>query len=74
MRFEISRTSGAHPDEGLDLIEETVEDGLKVWTIEIDSLHDLVAFARLHGSLIVGGGFHVAGHYPTIEIYDDYGE
>lgn len=48
-------------------IERVVQ--MEAWTIEIDTLDELIAFADAHGEIIVG-----AGDPPSIEIYDDYRE
>ena len=47
------------------------------WTIEIDSLEDLLRFADKHGELVlspIGDGVWGARDYPRLEIYDGYRE
>jgi len=40
------------------------------WTIEINSLEELLSLSREEGELVISG----TGSYPSIEIYDDYRE
>lgn len=42
-----------------------------VWTIELDSLDDLIAFCKRHGDVIIQD-YYMNRYYKHIIIYDDY--
>lgn len=46
------------------------------WTIEINTIEELMAFIEKHGEVIVWPKNHcdIFGDYPAIEVYDDYRE
>ena len=76
MRFDLSRTSGLR--NGAPVLEASPGPELGDWTIDFDTLEELVAFVNAHGSIVVSGA--VTLHWtdvkslPFIEIYDDYRE
>lgn len=43
----------------------------KFWTIEVNSLEELISFKNKHGGIILEDSFMVKG-YAEILIYDDY--
>lgn len=48
---------------------------MDLWTIEINSIEELVALSRKYGEIIVADYYLNANdEYPTLEIYDDYRE
>lgn len=48
---------------------------MNVWTIEINSIEELIALSRKYGKIIVVDHYlSVNDEYPTLEIYDDYRE
>lgn len=50
-------------------------DMMNVWTIEVNSIEELVALSRKYGEIIVADHYLSSNdEYPTIEIYDDYRE
>lgn len=73
MKFIVSRTSIWNNDSPCaEAKPEMFEDGPN-WTIEINSLEELIAFRKKYGEIIL-----TASRYPEIdneiEIYDDYRE
>lgn len=53
-------------------VQRTHVNDLKVWTMELKTLEDLMSFYADHGSLIIEEC--PDGKMPHIEIYDDYRE
>ena len=50
-------------------------DMMNVWTIEVNSIEELVALSRKYGEIIVADHYLSPNdEYPTLEIYDDYRE
>ena len=50
-------------------------DMMNVWTIEVNSIEELVALSRKYGEIIVADHYLSSNdEYPTLEIYDDYRE
>lgn len=48
---------------------------MNVWTIEINSIEELIALSRKYGKIIITDYYlDTNDDYPTIEIYDDYRE
>ena len=48
---------------------------MNVWTIEINSIEELIALSRKYGEIIIAGHYlDINDMYPTLEIYDDYRE
>ena len=48
---------------------------MDVWTIEIDSIDELIALSRKYGEIIIRDHYlDINDMYPTLEIYDDYRE
>lgn len=48
---------------------------MDVWTIEINSIEELVALSRKYGEIIITDHYlDINDEYPTLEIYDDYRE
>ena len=48
---------------------------MDVWTIEVNSIEELVALSRKYGEIIVADHYWSSSdEYPTLEIYDDYRE
>ena len=48
---------------------------MDVWTIEIDSIEELIALSRKYGEIIITDHYlDINDMYPTLEIYDDYRE
>jgi len=45
-----------------------------VWTIEFNSLEELIAFENEHGQLVIGRTDSYKGYDMEIEIYDGYRE
>lgn len=77
MLFSVRRTSikgNTSPLDGTVLMDipnlyrpgETIQ----VWTLEIDSIPQLLALAKEH-DLVVSNGY---GDLPSVEIYDNYRE
>lgn len=69
-----------HRAEGGNIVRETGR-FTKIWTMEIETLNDLMSFIAEHDSVVVcqdGTGSHTVTkdgkHLPSIEIYDDYRE
>ena len=48
---------------------------MDVWTIEINSIEELIALSRKYGEIIITDHYlDINDMYPTLEIYDDYRE
>lgn len=48
---------------------------MNVWTIEINSIEELVALSRKYGEIIIADHYlDINDGHPTLEIYDDYRE
>lgn len=48
---------------------------MDVWTIEINSIEELVALSRKYGEIIIADHYlDINDMHPTLEIYDDYRE
>lgn len=47
---------------------------MDVWSVEIDTLEELIEFCNKYGNLVVKSSFYFGDNYHTIEIYDDYRE
>lgn len=48
---------------------------MDVWTVEVNSIEELIALSRKYGEIIVGNHYLSSNdEYPTLEIYDDYRE
>lgn len=48
---------------------------IDVWTIEVNSIEELVALSRKYGKIIVENYYWSSNdEYPTLEIYDTYRE
>ena len=48
---------------------------MNVWTIEINSIEELIALSRKYGEIIITDHYlDINDMYPTLEIYDDYRE
>ena len=50
-------------------------EGVNVWTIEINSIEELVTLSRKYGEIIIADHYlDINDGHPTLEIYDDYRE
>ena len=48
---------------------------MNVWTIEINSIEELIALSRKYGEIIITDHYlNDNDEYPTLEIYDSYRE
>ena len=48
---------------------------MNVWTIEINSIEELIALSRKYGEIIITDHYlDINDMHPTLEIYDDYRE
>ena len=48
---------------------------MNVWTVEINSIEELIALSRKYGNIIIADHYlNVNDGYPALEIYDDYRE
>lgn len=48
---------------------------MNVWTIEINSIEELIALSRKYGEIIIADHYlNINDMHPTLEIYDDYRE
>ena len=48
---------------------------MNVWTIEINSIEELIALSRKYGKIIIADYYlNDNDGYPTLEIYDSYRE
>ena len=48
---------------------------MNVWTIEINSIEELIALSRKYGEIIITDHYlNINDMHPTLEIYDDYRE
>lgn len=47
---------------------------MDVWTIEVNSIEELVALSSKYGEIIVANHYWNNDEYPTLEIYDAYRE
>ena len=48
---------------------------MNVWTIEINSIEELIALSRKYGEIIIIDHYlDINDMHPTLEIYDDYRE
>lgn len=89
MKFIISRTSDYrdHSSPCAEAKEDQVarietrdlychdREMVNVWTIEIDSIEELIALSRKYGKIIITDHYlNVNDGYPTLEIYDSYRE
>ena len=74
MKFIVSRTSTWHSDIApcKEAKQEMFEDGPD-WTIEINTLEELIAFRKKYGELVLTFSRIPEIDYE-IEIYDDYRE
>ena len=76
MKFDLSRVSIHH--NGAPVLEASPGEEPDDWTIEFDTLEQLIAFADAHGQIIVSGAvtnkWTNKRSLPFIEIYDDYRE
>ena len=76
MRFKLSRISLHH--SGAPVLEASPGERPGQWTIEFDTIEQLVAFADTHGQIIViWADMNKSTNkrsLPFIEIYDDYRE
>ena len=80
MKFQIERTSswwsedGKAPCEGAVLMKEGTSTDLPVYTIDIESVEDLVELMKREGEIIIKEGGYMNDGLPVIEIYDTYRE
>ena len=71
MKFEITRTSiDSYVGEDIPPCKEAVRESPWHWSIEVNSINELVTLCQKYGHLIV---MEFADGYG-IEIYDDYRE
>lgn len=47
---------------------------MNVWTIEVNSIEELIELSRKYGEIIVADHYWSNDEYPTLEIYDAYRE
>lgn len=79
MKFQIERTSswwsedGKAPCEGAVLMKEGTSTTDPVYTIDIESVEDLVELMKREGEIIIKKSYEDVG-LPVIEIYDTYRE
>ena len=79
MKFQIERTSswwsedGKAPCEGAVLMKEGTSITDPVYTIDIESVEDLVELMKREGEIIIKKSYEDVG-LPVIEIYDTYRE
>lgn len=79
MKFEIERTSFWYKDkmkepcEGAVLMKEGTSTTDPVYTIDIESVEDLVELMKREGEIIIKASYEDGG-LPGIEIYDTYRE
>ena len=78
MKFIIERTScysgSEQPCEGASIFSHDDKWDETKWSIEINSLEDLMALAGKEGELIVAAPCEATYNLPSIEIYDTYRE
>ena len=78
MKFDLSRISIHHNGARAPVLEASPGERPGQWTIEFDTLEQLMAFADAHGQIIVSGAvtnkWTNKRSLPFIEIYDDYRE
>lgn len=81
MQFIITKTSGdrecPHPNAKLDEKLTAIQDrnyGARIYTIEIDTIQDLIDLAVSHHIIVKRRTIIVDVDMPEIEIYDDYRE
>ena len=76
MRFDLSRSS--HFCKGAPVLEARPGVELGDWTIDFDTIEELMAFVNAHGSVVLSDAVMLYGtdekSLPFIEIYDDYRE
>ena len=77
MKFQIERTSDwigeKLPCEGAVLMKEGTSTTDPVYTIDIESVEDLVELMKREGEIIIKESYE-DGELPVIEIYDTYRE
>jgi hypothetical protein len=79
MKFEIERTSFWYKDEmkepceGAVLMKAGTSTTDPVYTIDIESVEDLVELMKREGEIIIKASYKDGG-LPVIEIYDTYRE
>ena len=77
MKFQIERTSDwigeKLPCEGAVLMKEGTSTDLPVYTIDIESLEDLVKLTEKEDEISIKKSYEDGG-LPVIEIYDTYRE